>query len=78
MVSIAKGRGQRNSTRKMVEQATTLELSTELGREPYQSEVMEATERELAILAEKSSGRKRKKEMKGPCSAACKQEMARM
>jgi hypothetical protein len=35
--------------------------STKLGREPYQSIVKEATERELAIIAEKSSGRKGKK-----------------
>ena len=49
-----------------------------MGREPYQSKVMEATDSELAILVEKSSGRKGKKEMKGPCSVACEEEMAGM
>jgi hypothetical protein len=36
--------------------------STELGREPYHSEVIEATERELAALAQKSGRRKVRKE----------------
>lgn len=60
MASIAKNRGQGNSTRKRVEQATALQLSTELGREPYQSEVNEATERELAIITKNSRRRKGK------------------
>ena len=51
---------------------------TELGREPYDSEVQEATERELAILGEKSSARKGKVQVKGACSATCEQEMVKI
>ena len=50
----------------------------ELGREPYHSKVLEATEKELALLSEKSSGHKGKKEVKGSSSANYEVDMAAM
>jgi hypothetical protein len=48
----------------------------ELGREPYQSEVKETTDRELALLAEKSTVKKGKREANAASSAMYKQDIA--
>ena len=49
-----------------------------MGREPYHSEVQEATERELTLLAQKTSARKGKMQVRGSCSVTCEQEMAKI
>lgn len=64
----ARHRGLRNTTKERIGQATTVKLTMELGRKPYQTELDEVVDKETAAVISKNEEKKRKQGKEGTTS----------